>query len=167
MDHDPSARPISLDDHVPTLASILASRLRRVASRYYLRHFGVGIVEWRIVMCLGVQPGLSAIEICRRTDLDKAAVSRTLIELEGRGWTESTPLNEGGRQKQIWLTAEGRSLYARLGVAIAQRHETLLSTLSPEETRTLVDLMRRLIARADVLEAEQGEAGERDDDMAG
>ncbi|MBL0422970.1 MarR family transcriptional regulator [Ramlibacter sp. AW1] len=139
------ATSMGLDEHVPTLASILANRLRRVASRYYLRQFDMGIVEWRVVLCLGANPGITAIEISHITDINKAAISRSMTELERRGWVRIAPKEGNSRHKLIRLTAEGEALCKRLSAAVAERHRLLVSPLTPEETRMLISLMQRLI----------------------
>ena len=58
--------------------AILANRLSRAASRFYRKPYGIGVVEWRLMMCIGQMTETRANRICNETDLDKGAVSRSL-----------------------------------------------------------------------------------------
>ena len=51
---------LDLDRHVPYFFTHISNRLSRGASRVYLKHFGLGITEWRVMGVLAVAPDLSA-----------------------------------------------------------------------------------------------------------
>ena len=144
--HQTPAAAMSIDGHVATLAAIFANRLRRVAGRHYRKAYDMGIVEWRILICLGQHPGISALQVTRLTDLNKAAVSRTLIELRRKGWITLVYKTEKSRTGLIHLTDAGRELYANLAVDARARQEHLLAPLAAAEREAFVDMLHRLIA---------------------
>lgn len=147
-----TANRSGLEEHVPTLASIFATRLRRIASRHYRRLFNLGVVEWRIIMCLGAHPNIAALEISQITDINKGLVSRTIAEMERRGWVQTNRISVRSRSTTILLTDEGDALYLRLKDAVAERHRLVMSPLTTEESETLVRLMQKLIAHIDTLD---------------
>ena len=53
----PGAAPrvpvLDLDSHIATKVAIFANRLSRAASRFYRKSFGIGVVEWRLMICIG------------------------------------------------------------------------------------------------------------------
>ena len=75
----PTTQPrLDLDRYLPFGLTAIANKIARSASRVYLRRFGVGINEWRILANLRINPGVTANLICQTSGLDKAAVSRSL-----------------------------------------------------------------------------------------
>ena len=75
-------RTVDRDRFFPFFISTIANKVSRGGSRVYLRLFGIGIIEWRILYALAADPNLSANAICSRIDLDKAAASRSIQVLE-------------------------------------------------------------------------------------
>jgi hypothetical protein len=69
---------LDLNSHIATKVAIFANRLSRSASRFYRKRYGFGVVEWRVMMFVGHATETRANRICRETDLDKGAVSRSL-----------------------------------------------------------------------------------------
>ena len=65
--------------------AIFANRLSRAASRFYRKSYGIGVVEWRLMMYIGRASETRANRICSETDLDKGAVSRSLATLQRMG----------------------------------------------------------------------------------
>jgi hypothetical protein len=44
---------LDLASHIATKVTVLAHRLSRAASRYYRKRYGIGVVERRLVLCIG------------------------------------------------------------------------------------------------------------------
>ena len=62
---DPEPPPrLDLDRYLPFGLTAIANKIARSASRVYLRRFGVGINEWRILANLRISPGVTANQIC-------------------------------------------------------------------------------------------------------
>ena len=81
-------------------------------SRFYRRHFGVGLSEWRLMWVLGIEPMMTARRASQILGLDKAAVSRAVAGLELRGLLQATPDPADNRQRLIALSPAGSALYA-------------------------------------------------------
>src|SRR6202000_1037160 len=74
-----------LDRSVLFLTTAFATRLSKGASRRLKMALGIGLMEWRVVCNLGVEPGLSAVRIAEISGVDKSVVSRAVTELERQG----------------------------------------------------------------------------------
>ncbi len=144
---DREPRHIHFDEHVPTLVGILANRLRRAASGYYRRHYGIGIVEWRVMMLLGRRPDLSANQIGVETDLDKGAVSRSLGVLRRKRLISIVRKHRSSRQGLIMLTEKGRYLHRLIVVDARKRQDRLLAGMTPEQIGMFLGILRQLVAR--------------------
>ncbi|CAM3593923.1 HTH-type transcriptional regulator PecS [Pseudomonas reidholzensis] len=142
-DHD----QLNLARYVPGLLTFLANKLATGASLCYRKHFGIGVVEWRMLSMLAVESDITANRICQAIGLDKSAVSRSLQTLEAAGRVRSQVDPKDARSYSVSLTEAGKALHDRVLKVAMERERRLLSGLSAAEVDTLVDLLGRLHAQ--------------------
>jgi DNA-binding MarR family transcriptional regulator len=130
----------------------LANATSRGGSRVYLRLFGVGINEWRMLSLLAIEPGLTAQQICQALELDKAAASRSVRVLEKSGLVDALPSPQARRSKLLNLTAKGLDLQARILSLALDREQLLLAGISPEEKCQIIGLLGRMVGNLSRLE---------------
>lgn len=140
------APALDLTSHTATKVAIFANRLSRSASRFYRERYGIGVVEWRLMMFIG-HAETRANRICGATDLDKGAVSRGLRTLQGMGIVSVREDGADSRRNNVALTAKGRALHDRIVPIELQRQRDLISDLTPDEVETFTSLIDRLQAR--------------------
>ncbi|MCV0280501.1 MarR family winged helix-turn-helix transcriptional regulator [Pseudomonas aeruginosa] len=140
----PKTSQLNLARYVPGLLTFLANKLATGASQCYRKHFGIGVVEWRMLSMLAVENGITANRICQVIGLDKSAVSRSLQALEASGYVGSRVDPGDARRNTVSLTEAGRALHDRVLLVALERERRLLSGLSPEEVDTLIELLGRL-----------------------
>jgi DNA-binding MarR family transcriptional regulator len=144
---------LDLDRHVPYFFTNISIRLSRGASKTYLRKFGIGITEWRVIASLGAMPGCGANQICHAVGLDKSAVSRSLKTLEVLGYVELTEDPGDTRFQKIALTKEGSDLHDRVLQVALKREGILLSCLSPDEIEVLIVILRKMRVQVGIVNA--------------
>jgi DNA-binding MarR family transcriptional regulator len=142
----PSGPVLDLNEHIPTRVAIFANRLSRAASRFYRKHYGIGVVEWRLIMYVGRASETRANRICRETDLDKGAVSRGLAALQGMGIVSVKEDGVDSRRNNVALTAKGRALHAELVPIALERQVKLVEGLTPDEVRLFTGLIETMQA---------------------
>ena len=135
---------LDLSRYVPALLTFVSNKLSRSGSALYRRHFGVGIIEWRILAMLAVEPSIPASRICQVIGLDKGPVSRSLAFMERRGLVSIRADDADTRRRLATLTPAGRALHDRIIVVALERERRLLSCLTAEQQATLVELLNRL-----------------------
>jgi DNA-binding MarR family transcriptional regulator len=141
-----AADQLDLERYVPFGLTAIANKIARSASRVYLKRFGVGINEWRILANLRIAPGATANLICQSSGLDKAAVSRSLKLLEDGGMIETSGETTDVRGRALRLTGKGDTLHDGLiGVAL-KREALLLEGFDEAERRQLLSFIARLHA---------------------
>jgi len=131
-------------DHFATLVAILANRLTRGASNYYRRTFGIGVMEWRILYALRETGDLSAFEIAQVTDLDKAAVSRSIRVLEQLGYVRIVKTGRADRRILAVVTEAGRDVQRQLYAVTQDRQEHFLADFTPDEVELFRSLLQRM-----------------------
>jgi DNA-binding MarR family transcriptional regulator len=139
----PMARHIDRDHYAPYYLTVIANAISSSASQVYLRQFGIGVNDWRVLSHLGLDPGCTAQVISNVLRVDKSVVSRSVKTLVDQGLVavESTP---GFRR--LYLTARGAELHKEMVPVALQRERLLLAGLDAVEVEQLLGLLRRLHA---------------------
>ncbi len=143
---------LNLPRYFPAAITNLSNKLSRGASALYRKHFGVGIIEWRVMSQLAIEPGVTASRICAVIGLNKAAVSRSVAFMHARGLVRSRASRDG-RQQLLALTASGRALHDRIIAIALERERRLLATLTDEERELLLGLLHRVQENLEAVDA--------------
>jgi DNA-binding MarR family transcriptional regulator len=147
-------------DHFPTLIAILANRLTRGASNYYRRVHGLGVMEFRILYALRETSDLSAFEIAQVTDLDKAAVSRSMRVLERLDYIRIVRTGKADRRIVATLTEAGRAAQKRLHDISHARQAKYLAGFTAAEKEQFRLMLTRMFARVAALEEKERRSGD-------
>ncbi len=140
---------VAADRYVPGLVRAVANKLEGGASRFYRKHYAIGLSEWHILVALAADPWITSPVLCKNAGLDKAAVSRSLARMEEQGLVLSR--DTSGRSRATALTAKGRRLHDRIAQAALAREEQLLAEFSPKQVDTLIGLLTSLSKAAATL----------------
>jgi DNA-binding MarR family transcriptional regulator len=143
----PAANPgrpqLDLEKYVPGLLTVLYNRLSNESSKRYRKWYSLGVTDWRVLAYMGVYRESTAAQISRAIALDKAAISRSITLLKGRGLVDGKQFP--GRRVGLQLTASGRSQYeAILSFALLQEN-ALLSGFSDSERQQVVKIFHRML----------------------
>ncbi|WP_245752492.1 MarR family winged helix-turn-helix transcriptional regulator [Poseidonocella pacifica] len=140
---------LDIDHYAPFLLNAVSSAWGRKTSAIYRRDFGLGLVDWRVMAMLNIEPGITASRICDVIRLDKAAVSRSLKQMLEKGLLHfEQPSNDP--RKRLWRLSEAgqTSHEAVLGVALACERD-LVDGISPSELDTFLRVMRQMLSNID------------------
>ena len=130
--------------HITVLMVGIGLRLNRGASAYYRAAFDLGMAEWRLLLVLGSTESLNVGELSEAADLDKAAVSRSLVLLEERKLISVAQTRTRGRAAIAKLTPEGKKLSARLMQVSLQRQARLFKNFTKTDKERLNALLVQL-----------------------
>jgi DNA-binding MarR family transcriptional regulator len=136
---------IDFDAPIPSLIAILANILTRSISRHCRLTYNIGSIDQRILMLLRRRSELSASQIADLTDLDKAAVSRSLAVLSRERLVTIVPIRPAARLKLIRLTEKGSAVSEEIGRRSAERLETMFANVPQSERDGFRSLLSRLI----------------------
>jgi DNA-binding MarR family transcriptional regulator len=143
-------RRIDRERYAPYYLTVIANAISSSASQVYLREFGIGVNDWRVVSHLGLEPGCTAQVISNVLRVDKSVVSRSVKTLVDRGLVavETTP---GFRR--LYLTARGAQVHKDMVPVALERERLLLAGLADAEVDQLLGLLRRVHANLPALTA--------------
>jgi len=133
----------------------------RQFNRFYTKQIGIlreghldspfSLTEVRVLYEIAHGDGPSASDLVKALGLDSGYVSRILRSFERRGLLEKARSETDARRAHLRLTDKGREAFAALDVRADNEIEGLISRISADDRRRVVDAMRtieRLIAPA-------------------
>lgn len=138
---------LELDKFVPYYLIAIANRWTTTSSRTYLRQFGIGIVEWRILASLDAVGTASSLDVVQMVGTDAAAVSKAMRSLESRKLVIPAVGKFEGRTKPYTATHAGQLLTQELRSLARRREEVLLQGLTEVEKLMFIELLKKLHAQ--------------------
>lgn len=135
-------RVVDMASYIPYFLTSVNNALSRGASQLYLDTFGIGIVEWRAVSTLAIEPRIPASRICELVALDKAATSRALARLHALGYLGFAICDPDPRKKLWWLNDAGYQLHDQVLAVALERERRLIAGVDPEDLEAFLRVMR-------------------------
>lgn len=142
---DPAAPTLSLRNSPVVLVTFAGNRLTREATRAYQAEFGIGVMDWRMLVMMTRSPGCSVAQAARLTGIDKAAVSRSLHRLESNGLAHSQASGGDERRKSWRLTPQGQDLHSQILPRALERQNALLQGFSEDEITQFTAYLQRFL----------------------
>lgn len=130
-------------------------RTHRVLTNIFSRLTGIPFSRAAIlrVVALSLPGGTGVLEIARRLNINGAAVTRHIRELEQQGLIKRTPDRRDGRRQQVKLSASGLKLFEEIHHGQHELERSFAQgKLKPEEIQTAVkvlSLLRSTLENAD------------------
>ena len=149
---EPVPDVIDSNDFTPRLISLLSNSLVWRESRILRARFGLGTNDWRVLSVLAIRPGVTASEISDFVAMNKAIISKSVGVLTARRLI--VQVEDTGRSRQLFLTPEGVEMHDAMLPVSMRGQEIILADLTAEEVVQLNQLLRRLLARAPELHAQ-------------
>lgn len=150
----PAAPTLSFRRTPTVLLTFAANRFTRAAAREYQHRFGIGAMDWRMLVMLAREPGSSVSHASRTIGIDKAAVSRSLKRLEKTGLVRSHTAGPDDRRRDWSLTGKGTRLHAKVLDLALDRQKKLLAGFSRDEVQAFTAYLARFLDNLDALTQE-------------
>lgn len=100
--------------------------------------------QWSIMFCLTDEDGITHKELARKTEKDRANVTRLVDQLERKGLVQRVNNPEDRRSIQLYLTETGKEIVDKL-IPIEQSFiENMLSGISEEEIAQFTAVMSKV-----------------------
>lgn len=126
-----------------------AGKLERGLSKKLREDYGIGIVEWRLMCGLAVEPEIPASQLSRYTLTDKGSASRALKSLEEKGLIVQESLPENIHIKLISLTEKGFVLYDEFYPIVLEREDKIFEGRSENEIKLFFEMLNSMSTRHD------------------
>ncbi|NKB38451.1 MAG: MarR family transcriptional regulator [Gammaproteobacteria bacterium] len=141
-------KPLKLENFLPYRLSLLSNTISSNIAAVYHDKFKLGMAEWRIMAILAEYPGISADEVCQRTQIEKSVVSRAVARLLARHFLERNIDNTDKRRSRLQLSKTGMSVYVEVMPVAKSFERKLLAALDTDEQKLLKQLLDKLTDKA-------------------
>jgi MarR family 2-MHQ and catechol resistance regulon transcriptional repressor len=105
---------------------------------------GPGLTDFEILEALLHKGPMLIGEIGGKVLLSSGSMTAAINRLEAGGWVHRVQDAADGRRFRVHLTDDGEALIRKAFQRHAKTLDDMVSVLSPEEQRTLVDLLKKL-----------------------
>lgn len=137
-------RILNVDAYIPFYLTVVTNALSGSASSQYRREFGIGIVDWRVLAMLALEPEISASRICEVLALDKGATSKALMRLCEKGLVHKGAPLKDLRKKNWCLTTAGEVLHDKILDRALEREEQLVRGIGDADLDMFLSVLRRM-----------------------
>lgn len=110
--------------------------------------FGITRREWRVLSVLNEHEGVLSSVLAEHALLDRARTSRALTSLEAKKLITRQPRPSDRREVHVFLTDEGRRVYAQILPRVMAINRELVSSLSALQRQQLDEVVNALQAQA-------------------
>jgi len=139
---------MTLADNTPlSLVHVLSNRIDRAFYGEIETRFGITLAEWRVMLTLTSEPGISAAEITSRWAMEKMAVNRAIQHLIDQNFVVRARNPNDGRRYKLNLSDNGQKLYEKIAPAANRRYGELMSVIDKRESETLIAALQKIIER--------------------
>jgi DNA-binding MarR family transcriptional regulator len=139
-----------LENFLPFQLSTLSYSVTNSIATLYNNHFNLSIPEWRIIVVVGHTPNLSAIDVSKRTSMDKVAVSRALNKLIENKQIDRQFETADRRRSILKLTEKGKHIHKKLSKVALQIEKILIEELNDEEVSVINKIFDKLTKRTEL-----------------
>ncbi len=109
-----------------------------------IRAFGLTQPQFSVIEVLGHLGPLKVGEICNKILVSGGNMTLVLDNIEKLGYIERIHSKEDRRAIDVQLTKQGQELFDRIFVIHAENISKFMSVLSPDEQKTLNELLKKL-----------------------
>ncbi|MGI3184936.1 MarR family winged helix-turn-helix transcriptional regulator [Nioella aestuarii] len=146
---------LDIHRYAPFLLNAVNGAWQRKTSGIYRTRFDLGIVDWRVLSMLMIEPRITANRVCEVIRLDKAAVSRSLKALHSRGFLDFEALPSDERKRTWWLTEEGMSVHRQILAIALECEAEMVAGVDSEDLETFLRVMTRFLSNLEAAEREK------------
>ncbi len=129
---------------LPYRLSVLSNRISRSLTSKYEAQFSLTLAQWRTIAILAEESGLTAMEVAKRTAMDKVAISRSVNKLIDNGRINKVVSTEDKRKSVLSLSPQGYEIYKKVAPMALAYESKLLEKLTKEEQKFLDAILTKL-----------------------
>ena len=108
-----------------------------------LAEYGLYSSEWSIIVALKETGPISQIALAKYLNIEPAAISKTVIKLEEKGFVERNYKNDK-REKEVLLTEKALNQYAIWEKAINNHRQSILTDLPEKKQHELYVMLKSI-----------------------
>lgn len=146
---------LDLNNFSSHLIQSISRKKKRNASKLLRQRYGIGVVEWRLIVGLAKEPGIPASQLSKFTLTDKGLVSKALASLERKGLIEPIPKTNSSPRVNYKLTPKGDEVHDGFLPLLLEREYTIFEDSDEAEIDLFFVMLKRISRNLDRFHAEK------------
>jgi DNA-binding MarR family transcriptional regulator len=122
----------------------LAASLDSASDKALKTLFGIGLAQFRILLVLEEQDGITQKKIAEELSQTEASISRQIKILSAKSLIEIEGNFDNRRQRRIYQTHRGHELAVKAVKALNEYHRPIFDSLSGQEQTQLCEILKKL-----------------------
>jgi MarR family transcriptional regulator, transcriptional regulator for hemolysin len=131
-------------DRDPVLLLGDVARLIRTRADARARAFGMTLAQWKILVRLEGQPGVSQNELAALVEVEPISVARLVDRLEGRGFVERRADPSDRRIWRLHLRPAALPMLKEIAKVRRELNEILVANISAKERETAINCLLQM-----------------------
>ena len=140
---------LDLDNFSSHLFQSISRKKKRNSSKLLRKRYGIGVVEWRLIVGLAKEPEIPASQLSKFTLTDKGLVSKALSSLEKKGLIEMIPKTNGSPRVNYKLTEKGDEIHDEFLPLLLEREYAIFADSDEAEIDLFFDMLKRISRNLD------------------
>lgn len=108
-----------------------------------LADHGLYSSEWSVIKAIKEKGTISQITLANYLNIEPAAISKTLVKLEEKGFVERG-IGSDKREKKVFLTEKGLSEFPVWEKVVEKHRQAILADLSEEKQNQLYEMVQSI-----------------------
>lgn len=139
---------LELNKFMPCQLAELSNSINRSIAELFEEWYDISIAEWKVMVIVAGNPGLSGVAVAEHAGLDTVAVSRAVTTLMDAGRIDREFGREDRRRSILKLSEEGQALYEEVLPTALKLQSSLLDSLTDDEQIVLAKALKSLSNRS-------------------
>ncbi len=135
-------------DYISVLIASVYRGIQKIKQEA-LEEYGMNNVITMCIYAIGINPGISATEICKTALLDKAAVSKAIHQLINQGWATRPVLSKRAYRSGIYLTGDGLKIFDIVNSKLQTATEKAFKDIPEQDYDTMLQTLKAIAKNLD------------------
>ncbi|MEM7346331.1 MAG: MarR family winged helix-turn-helix transcriptional regulator [Chloroflexota bacterium] len=135
----------------PYYLNAIAQKFSRRISQIAREQFGIGLVEWRLLVVLAWDIPITAHNVSDKALVDRALVTKGFRSLQEKGLIDLAPQPTNTRSRLATLTEKGHEIFDQLLPIVLEREAVLLNGVDPNERDQFLETLGKIVKNLDDL----------------
>jgi len=132
------------ENSVGFLVNVTAKAFQKALDAELRKNVGVTLSQWRVIVTLVLQPGLTQKEIADKVGIEGATLVPVIDKMEKEGFLKRKPDSKDRRVNRIYLTPKADSLWSSMTESALRIRKISTKDISEDQIKNTLDILRKI-----------------------
>ncbi len=132
------------ENSVGFLVNVTAKAFQKALDAELRKNVGVTLSQWRVIVTLVLQHGLTQKEIADKVGIEGATLVPVIDKMEKEGFLKRKPDSKDRRVNRIYLTPKADSLWNSMTESALRIRKISTKDISEDQIKNTLDILRKI-----------------------